>query len=109
MSENEKKNDLLAKFSAASQAKASDKVATNVAAEPSAPSAPIAATAAPAAPVSPASRLCFRHYDRDGKYFCPVCQNWRCGDCVNVYEGVAVCPDSDSLCIKAEKIQEEQE
>ncbi len=52
-------------------------------------------------------KICFNHNQEEGKYFCAICFNWRCPQCVKVYGGVAVCPDSDSFCLTIEKIQEQ--
>lgn len=52
-------------------------------------------------------RVCFQHEDLEGKYYCEVCQVWRCKDCVNLYQTAAVCPDSDSLCLTQEKFAEQ--
>lgn len=52
-------------------------------------------------------KICFQHPDIEGKYFCRVCLNWRCSQCVNVYGGVAVCPNSDSFCFTAQQLAEQ--
>lgn len=52
-------------------------------------------------------KICFRHLDIAGKYFCPVCNHWRCEDCVNIYASSVICPDSDSFCLTEEKTKEQ--
>lgn len=52
-------------------------------------------------------KICFQHPDTEGKYFCRVCINWRCSQCVNIYGGVAVCPNSDSFCFTAQQLAEQ--
>jgi hypothetical protein len=54
-------------------------------------------------------RICGNHPeypDRPGRYFCPSCQSWHCEDCVNLYQLVAVCPTTDTLCLTWEKYQQ---
>lgn len=53
------------------------------------------------------SKICFQHPNIEGKYFCMVCVNWRCSQCVNIYGGVAVCPNSDSLCFTTQQLSEQ--
>lgn len=51
-------------------------------------------------------RRCFLHKDIEGAYYCPTCQAWRCKRCARTFDGVAVCPDCDSLSIEAGKLEE---
>jgi hypothetical protein len=52
-------------------------------------------------------RICFKHNQTLGKYFCPDCNHWRCEDCVNIYGSSAVCPESDSFCLTEDKAKEQ--
>jgi hypothetical protein len=52
-------------------------------------------------------RICFIHEGIEGLFYCSNCNVWRCKECAHVYNGVAVCPDCDSLSIHADKLQEQ--
>lgn len=53
-------------------------------------------------------RLCIKHRDRAGAYYCPNCRVWRCKDCARVFDGVAVCQSCDSLSINAKRFDEQR-
>lgn len=54
-------------------------------------------------------RICIKHRDRSGDYYCPNCRVWRCKDCARVFDGVAVCQSCDSLSISTRRLDEQQQ
>src|SRR5215216_6646701 len=55
----------------------------------------------------PPERICFNHAELEGLYYCFTCRVWRCKECAHVYNGVAVCPDCDTISTHASKIDEQ--
>lgn len=58
----------------------------------------------PAGAYELAAQVCFQHDQVAGLYYCQYCNKWRCKECAHVYEGVAVCPDCDTLSLHADKL-----
>jgi hypothetical protein len=54
-----------------------------------------------------AERICFIHEGKEGLYYCPNCNVWRCKECAHVYNGVGVCPDCDSFSVHFSKREEQ--
>lgn len=56
----------------------------------------------------PSWRRCLNHAERLSMHVCPKCAKGYCGQCAQVVQGGAICPDCDQLCVPSQKYEEHQ-